>query len=657
LTKLSTADPALLNLIAAFVDEAGHFGAGLGADGAWTAKSLQALSSVVTPLVNAAALLMPPGAQANIGTNGAVKFDERGSIGRNQGGARIDLEDADYDAVIQDDAGNVLFGVMGRKVFGPRFTAEMGNERLTVSYFNGVTIDFGKHDYDVAIADPQGHVLAGWMNGAFYGPGKSGDDAALDAQDAANKAYSQSVYMRRITTVQRPTSPYVLLCVYGQSLAQGDETWPALSRTNRFGNLMLGDSVQYLGGGVNTTTGTFLPVGGADVLKPLVAVTFSNNSTFVDAAGEAQLAPGNGARGEPINHGWANGARYALGQYLLNEDYASRRFVSINVAVSGATIGELGKNHTEGGSESYGRYTSAITKVKAIASAEGKAVTVGAVGYLQGEHDYQQASGHNSLNRTYATYRAKFEAMIANMQGDAISITGQALPPLFLTYQTSGSYTRDVDGDGVPGLHVGMAQLDAVLANRATTAMVGPAYPYTDKGGHLDSNGSRWFGHQFAKVYHQVAVEGRAWEPLRPIKITKSGTSTIYVSYHVPFGPLVFDEPQMSGGAEYSSPTKGFRLTDDAGAIPIAEVSIVRDTIIRITTTRPIGANARVWYASQGQTNPGNGMVRDSDPAVAYDNYVYEPERGMYPTANIPQFVNKPYPLWNWSVAFFLPVA
>ncbi|MFZ3485780.1 hypothetical protein, partial [Sphingomonas sp. 3-13AW] len=42
LTKLSTADPALLNLIAAFVDEAGHFGAGLGADGAWTAKSLQA---------------------------------------------------------------------------------------------------------------------------------------------------------------------------------------------------------------------------------------------------------------------------------------------------------------------------------------------------------------------------------------------------------------------------------------------------------------------------------------------------------------------------------------------------------------------------------------------------------------------------------------
>jgi hypothetical protein len=629
-------------LFAAFVDPQGNLAFGVSAaDGSLVGSKFQALASIIAPLigVDARGLL-------KMGAGSQVAFTSDGKI-TGAGGTTVSMQGSNYDFVICDPANNPLFGWKDGKFYGPRVVTTANDKRINVAFGTGVTVDMGDHNYDFSICDPAGNVLIGWMNGVFYSPIGATGVVDLDAQDVANKSYSQNVYNRRVNTIQRPTAAYNVQVLHGQSLAQGDETWPALSRTNRFGNLMLGGSVQPRNGG-----NTFLPVGGSATLQPLYAVTIDNANTLY--ADETTTPAAGGARGEPISYGWANGSRYALAQHLLIEDYTSRRFVALNVAVSGATIGELEKNHSEGGTETYARYTDGLTKLKAIADGEGKSVVVGGIGWLQGEHDYGQAAGHNSLNITYAAYRAKFETMIANMQGDARNILNQALPPVFLTYQTGASYTRDVDSAGTPGMHVGMAQLDVVLANRATTAMVGPVYPYTDKGGHLDSNGSRWFGHQFAKVYHRVAVEGRGWEPLRPIRIWQEGTNTLYVAYHVPHGPLVIDAPQRSGGTEYVDASRGFRVTDSAGNVAVTSAEIVRDTIIKLTCARALNGGAKLWYASQAQG--GNGMVRDSDPATAIDNYVYEPERGMYATANIAKFVGKPYPLWNWSVAFFLPV-
>jgi hypothetical protein len=49
-------------------------------------------------------------------------------------------------------------------------------------------------------------------------------------------------------------------------------------------------------------------------------------------------------------------------------------------------------------------------------------------------------------------------------------------------------------------------------------------------------------------------------------------------------------------------------------------------------------------------------MLRDSDGTQAVDLYEYSAGSGQYPEANIPELVGRPYPLWNWCVAFSRPI-
>lgn len=66
---------------------------------------------------------------------------------------------------------------------------------------------------------------------------------------------------------------------------------------------------------------------------------------------------------------------------------------------------------------------------------------------------------------------------------------------------------------------------------------------------------------------------------------------------------------------------------------------------------RAPGANPVLWYADQ-TVHGGYGNLRDSDPTVASQVYEYREGSGQYPAASIPELVGRPYPLWNWCVAF-----
>ena len=155
---------------------------------------------------------------------------------------------------------------------------------------------------------------------------------------------------------------------------------------------------------------------------------------------------------------------------------------------------------------------------------------------MQGEANYVESGGA----WTRADYAAALDTLLDDIAADTLALTGQALPPLVLSYQTGAYYARDVDGTGAPGLHVGMAQIDVALA-RPDTALVGPAYPYTDKGGHLDANGSRWYGHLAAKVAARIFVDRQGWQPLRPLEIEARGR-WVYIHFHVPVPPLALQE-------------------------------------------------------------------------------------------------------------------
>ena len=458
--------------------------------------------------------------------------------------------------------------------------------------------------------------------------------------DAAAVAMASARQQQQVVSLQRPTAKYNVKVLYGQSLGRGQETWPALSRTARFGNLQLGGNVLPA-----ANDGETYPTFGAATLQPLIAQT-ADGATLLTPEQEAALAPGNQAFGEPPNHAWVNFSKHLLNQAALVANDDERLFVTFNPSVSGKTIEQLSKVNSQDSTNRYARYVDGLTKIKGAAGID--TCVVDGICWMQGEYNYANFGG--SWDK--ATYKSLLTQLISDMQADAVAVTGQQAKPAFLMYQTGAAYTQDVDSAGTPGLHIGMAQLETAL-ERNDVFMVGPIYPYTDKGGHLDSNGSRWFGHMIGKVWDRVVRQGRRWLPLMPTRITASGREVL-VEFHVPAPPLQFDRPYVGNTAtDYAA--KGFKVTDSAGTPGIASVQLVGQATVKITLSRDLASSAYVWYADKAVHN-GNGCLRDSDSTVALDNYVYEPARGMYASANIPALVNKPYPLHNWCVAFYLPV-
>jgi len=449
--------------------------------------------------------------------------------------------------------------------------------------------------------------------------------------------------------VQQPVADFNTIIVYGQSLAMAQESWPALSTTQQFGNLMLGGDVRptALDGAGWTQVS---PTG----LQPLVAkVRSGSTGAVLNSAAVAALTPGDAARGENPGVGMANLASWMIQRRTM---IAADPFIVLCPAVSGMTIEQLSKVNTQDGVDRYSRYTAGLTQAHAAATTganAGKTHTVAAIVYMQGEYDY--VTGLGSTKVTKAAYKAALAQMRLDMIADAKAITGQTEDPIFILYQTGATYTSDADSAGAPGLHVGMAQLEFALENPGKVAMAGPVYPVTDKGGHLDPNGSRWFGMQLGKVFHRTVVEGTRFRPLSPTKVEQVTALKIRVHFHVPCPPLVFDTPYvMTTATDY--PAKGFRVTDTAGDVPITGVTITGGTMVDIALGRAIdAATARVWYASKTITN-GNGNLRDSDPFLARDLYEYTAGTGQYAAANIPALVGSPYPLWNWATAFYLPI-
>ena len=53
--------------------------------------------------------------------------------------------------------------------------------------------------------------------------------------------------------------------------------------------------------------------------------------------------------------------------------------------------------------------------------------------------------------------------------------------------------------------------------------------------------GYELLGEKTAQVYYQRAVLGNDWQPLMPIKVTRTSSTVVTVQFHVPVPPLVWD--------------------------------------------------------------------------------------------------------------------
>jgi hypothetical protein len=422
-----------------------------------------------------------------------------------------------------------------------------------------------------------------------------------------------------------------VLC-YGGSLAAGHGGWPALSQVQPHDSLMLGDSVRPLREG----TAAWQPVGAA-AFNPLVAtVQDLGAGTLLNPAQVALLPPDAVPGGETVLEAAVNLWR---GRQLAAGAVAGRQRLLASACGSGErTLEALSKGARP---HLFNRLRACARLAHTLATEAGLSYGVTALVVLQGEQD----SAAGDTPAAAAAYMARLQRLHQDVAADvAVGIAGQEAPPGMFLCQTGGARASEANG-------IAQAQLACALETPGCV-LVGPSYALTERGGNLDANGYRWLGAQVGKVLHRVLTLGEPWLPLHPVRAEVLGKQ-VRATFHVPVPPLRWGRPIVGQG--FVDPQqRGFTVLDAAGAISIIAVELAGPDTVEITLGRATQGGATLRYADR--RHAGRGALCDSDPATAPDPYVFEPTTGHAPKANLKELVGRPYPLFNWCVAFAIPV-
>ncbi|MDO9634279.1 MAG: T9SS type A sorting domain-containing protein [Paludibacter sp.] len=425
---------------------------------------------------------------------------------------------------------------------------------------------------------------------------------------------------------------YEHLIIYGQSLSTGHQSWPPLSTTAVSGNYMIGTQVWSNFGNV------FI-----NQLNPLVANVASTTASL--AKNRANMI-------------YAESPIVAAANHIQIKTNGQYQLIATSCGTGGKTIEELSKEHYN--PISYSHFSNAIHYASSITSD----INCPAIVWMQGEYNYTVPTGNSGLTAgsrptsDKATYKSLMLVLKENMQSDIMNKYNQTDVPLFITYQAGVQYTRGTY------LTIGMAQLEASNENQDVVC-AGPVYPVTDRGGHLDSNGYRWFGEILGKVFYRTKVLGEDFKPLQPIEISRtSNPKEVKIRFLVPKLPLVIDEQLVN-----KVTSAGFELYLNGSKKIITGVRIEGDCVI-ITALTDLTGDIEIMYA--GTNNAGHGNLRDSDDYPAFYNYIdldkknpdntYFYPRDAAETTLRPTYeprdgdgiiYDKPYPLYNFCVAFY----
>jgi hypothetical protein len=390
-----------------------------------------------------------------------------------------------------------------------------------------------------------------------------------------------------MTSSLRPVAINHVLAT-GQSLSVGAVGYPAVSRDQPYDNLMF-------------STG---PIAGARDLVRLVPLV------------EGPVPGGSHPDDETMSSAFANLVARAYREQAAGGTHAL--LVSVH-GVGGTPYAGLKK-----GTAPFAAGLAQVKAAMSIAAASGRSYVVRAVTNVHGETDHVARNGQ---------YAADLAAWQADYERDVRALTGQPEPIPMLHTQVS-SFTRY----GSATSEIPAAQLAATLASDGRIVLVGPKYhlPYVPDGIHLTNEGYRHMGEDYAKVYRRVILEGRRWDPVRPISIRRSG-AVITARFAVPEPPLVLDEKLVTNPGRL-----GFELGGEQ-APAIADVKVTAPDTVTITlAAAPTGKGGlRLRYAFTGAVHApagpasgARGNLRDSDRTPSRHGY----------------------PLHNWCVHFDEPV-
>lgn len=431
--------------------------------------------------------------------------------------------------------------------------------------------------------------------------------------------------------LQLHAQPYQHLIIYGQSLSTGHQSYPVISEDAVSGNYMIGEQIWINNG--NTVFNILNPLKGT-----IAKVSITQPKT---RAGQAQ----------------AECPLFGMANHLQQKTTSQYQFIATSTGTSGRTIEQLSKE-----SQTTTHYNDFLKSIQS-ASLLSDNIYCPALIWMQGEYNYT-GTGTGLINGSTPTmdkneYKSLLIRLKNNMQSDVMAKYKQSEKPLFITYQAGVQYTRGKE------LTIGMAQLEA-SNEYEDIVCAGPVYPMTDRGGHLDSNGYRWFGEMLAKVYYKTKILGEDFKPLYPKEITREADGkTLKILFHVPVPPLAFDELTVEKITDY-----GFEVYDNNIRKTISNISIQGDFVF-ITCSTDLTGVTEIVYAGYNASVRGHGNLRDSDSYPAYYTYldldrkvnnqfVYERDasestlRPAYEPRDAQGIIyDKPYPLYNFSVAFY----
>lgn len=434
---------------------------------------------------------------------------------------------------------------------------------------------------------------------------------------------------------------YQHLIMYGQSLSTGAQSYPALSTENIEGNYMIGDQVWIEQG--NTHFTEFNP------LKASTAIMYQNypkNRASITLA-ETPLVG-------LVNH------------LQLKQPKSGIKYLASSDGENGKSIEALSKKGVLQKNYYKDYFLKSIESAANIARSNGYKMVTPAIFWLQGEYNYFTLHDDNTRGATLDknVYKKLMVELKNDMQKDIMNAYGQTKKPVFITYQV-GSLRND------DNLNIGLAQLE--LSNTYDDIInAGPIYHLPHRGIHMDANGYRWYGEMLAKVYYKTQVLGEDFKPLQPKQIYRISSNSVGIIFHVPQPPLVFDTNLVQ-----ALPNYGFKIKNNGVEQNISEVKIdSNNNTIIISCTNAITGNVEVIYGQQNiylnkKLLIKAGNLRDSDNYPAFFTYVdldakkdgeylyprEKSEKTLRPD-NEPKdkdgsFLHgKPYPLYNFSVAF-----
>jgi len=366
---------------------------------------------------------------------------------------------------------------------------------------------------------------------------------------------------------------------------------------------------QSLGEGSSTTSNPQTPITIEQEFDTLGFAAYNATPSAVypaTVANTQRTHPTLGPRGEWPGLGCAAAIRRALlRDNNLSYDAVKSTIVVANTASDGQRIGLLGPGSVP--------YEAGIAKAAALAGLVTGSAGVGAVLWVQGESD-----GPLFNNTDPAVYLAALKQIALDYDADLRAATGQTKRVPLITYQTCST-----------GRAIALAQLQAALES-PLIYMACPMYQldYYDAL-HINPASSRLLGAYLGEAAKETVIDGKKWEPLRPIDVQVLG-STITLNFNK--SGLRFDTTLVPAQTNF-----GFSVKDGAGdPVTVSAVALRNSNQVRLTCASAPAAN---WLVQYGNLNAagkppfagGAGNLRDS--------------RGDYVTFD-------GQPLHNWCVLF-----